>query len=400
MGIRRTLNQTDAKENAGVRPLPHLGYKKPERQPEMALGAEVVRRGNRLPSRVLLAPINTGFARYGTPTDDLLDYHRERSAPSIGISILGNVAVHETGTSNATTAVLSDVANSAAYARIAEAIHQRGSLAGIQLGYAPPLNPGRNWRVRDKEAELARLSALIELISARDLDRVLMHFLTSVRLAAMSGFDVVQIHAAHGYLLSILLSGLVNRRSDRYRLEGPWLEEFLSELRARLGNSLLSVRISLFSGARSLKEELVPTKELIGRLSAIGVDIIDLSAGFYTIDRRLIYPNRGEGGLPYYGLAKTVADSTTALVAFAGNVTDLRQIPGELPPNLLVSVGRAFIADPEFATKSLTNQNDRIRWCARTSHCHYFSRGLSHIQCGVNPELGKERGDNDDERRA
>jgi 2,4-dienoyl-CoA reductase-like NADH-dependent reductase (Old Yellow Enzyme family) len=157
-----------------------------------------------------------------------------------------------------------------------------------------------------------------------------------------------------------------------------------------MDGALLSVRINVSVGMFAPQVELQIAQALADRLCRAGVDIIDLSAGFYTLDRQLIYPNRGDGSPPYYPAARAIALKTTALVSFAGNVTDLRRIPADAPPNLLVAVGRALIADPDFATKSLSNKFDEIRACARTSHCHYFSRGIAQIECGVNSNLGKE----------
>src|SRR5260370_40583468 len=94
-------------------------------------------RGRTIPSRVLLAPINTGFARNHRPSLDLLAFHRERSGPAVGIGFVGNVAIAETTALNAQTAVLRSDWDLKRFAVIARAISKRGSLAGIQLASVP-----------------------------------------------------------------------------------------------------------------------------------------------------------------------------------------------------------------------------------------------------------------------
>src|SRR5436309_1090651 len=103
----------------------------------MPLAASQLLFGGRVfASRVVLAPINTGFANEGRPTIELLRFHRERSGSGIGLSIVGNVSVSMTGRSNSGTAVMRlDTIES--FREVASAIRSRGSMAGIQLAYSP-----------------------------------------------------------------------------------------------------------------------------------------------------------------------------------------------------------------------------------------------------------------------
>jgi 2,4-dienoyl-CoA reductase-like NADH-dependent reductase (Old Yellow Enzyme family) len=134
-----------------------------------------------IPSRVLLAPINTGYAQNGLPTPRLVRFHELRSDSSIGISMVGNVAVSSRGISNERTLVLQDDASVTAYRELAERIRRNGSLAGIQLAYCPSsLKPTRKWVVQDRELELARLQDLVASLSATDIHENLKAFYISV----------------------------------------------------------------------------------------------------------------------------------------------------------------------------------------------------------------------------
>ena len=118
-----------------------------------------------------------------------------------------------------------------------------------------------------------------------------------------------------------------------------------------------------------------------------GADIVSLSSGMYEVNRFQIYPTLDMGHACYGESAKTIADEwPSTVVNVAGNISNLGDLEGACS-NLTFSIGRALIADPEFVSKSVLGRMDEIRECRRTGHCHYFSRGKAHIECGVNDEL-------------
>jgi 2,4-dienoyl-CoA reductase-like NADH-dependent reductase (Old Yellow Enzyme family) len=118
-------------------------------------------------------------------------------------------------------------------------------------------------------------------------------------------------------------------------------------------------------------------------IASAGVHFVDYSAGFYTVDRRLIYPGIEKGVLPFLGDVLEVSRELTCICGVGGNVQELRLIP-ELPKNFVVSVGRALIADPQVLKKTRLGNGDQIKACKRTGRCHYFSRRKRSIECGVN----------------
>lgn len=284
--------------------------------------------------------------------------------------------------------MLQSLADVPRYAALAHCISTQGSLAGIQLGVSPPgIVPVSNWVTRDRTKELQRLGSLVLDFREEYLDQVLKSLSDSVILAARANFDVIQIHAAHGYLLSLLLNPLTNRRVGRFRLNGPWLRSFVEGVVGAAFPRLVSIRLSLFSGLREIySEEVGSISEIAQVLASSGVHILDFSNGFYTVDRRLIYPGIEKGVLPYFEITRSIATKVPCIVSTVGNILDLREVPS-LRENMVVSVGRAVIADPEFAKKARSGNFDEVIDCIRCNHCHYFSRKRLELECGVNPEL-------------
>jgi 2,4-dienoyl-CoA reductase-like NADH-dependent reductase (Old Yellow Enzyme family) len=340
---------------------------------------------------LFLAPINTGFAADGVPTDDLYQFYVSRSSPESAITVIGNVATMPQLAANASTAVLSAKSFST-FRKIAREIRNRGSVPGIQLAEAPPLlAPRRRWRAESATDELTRLRKMIESLNAIEIREDIRNFIQAAARATEAEFGAIQIHAAHGYLLSLLLNRSINQRRDDYRHDGEWVAKFVSKLRSTVGDeNLLSFRINVCSGIQAQTVELNDAMAQARTLSDFGVDLIDLSAGLYTLDRNFIYPaGKNETTLPYYTAAAAMASKLKCVVAFAGNVRDIRLLPQLLPVNMMVSAARAFIADPQFATKSAQGRFDEIISCTRCNRCHYFSRGKLHIECGVNLEFSQ-----------
>jgi 2,4-dienoyl-CoA reductase-like NADH-dependent reductase (Old Yellow Enzyme family) len=353
----------------------------------MSLFEPVSYRGYEIPSRILLAPINTGYAQNGLPTPRLIRFHELRSDTSIGISVVGNVAVCSRGLSNDNTLILQDNASISAYRELAKQIRSRGSLSGIQLAYSPSfLQPNRRWIARDRIAEIARLQAMIGSLNSATIKDVLNAFCVAAHLAYESGYDVIQLHCAHGYFLSLLLDPRLNTKDDDYSADGPWVQEFFQKLRKITAGRLLSVRLSGTMGLSDLALEQDATARLANVLDGCGVDIIDLSAGYYTINRNLIYPT-AESVIGTFGLACSISGNVQCLVSFAGQASNLEHFGSRLAPRQLLAIGRALIADPDFAKKFKDSRQDEINHCQSCRHCHYFTRGRSYLECGVNTDL-------------
>jgi 2,4-dienoyl-CoA reductase-like NADH-dependent reductase (Old Yellow Enzyme family) len=340
-----------------------------------------------IPTRYFLAPVNTGFFANGLPTEGLRRFHQERSGRSIGVSYVGNVAVDPEYAASPTTAFLSQ---HRAWELIADAIASNGSAPGIQLacktlGEAAP----KKWVNHDISQFISHMRSHLMSLPTCALDRVFERFVWAADAAWRHGFRVIQVHAAHGYLLALLLSQDINTRSDQYGDGVDALRRLIGEIRG-LGHAMvLDVRLSLSEGLRTRAEELEAFDRRIDQIAAADVDIISLSDGFYDVNKFAIYPRLEDGFGCYIDAAAACATKCRAkLWNVAGNIWDIGFLKPRLPPNLSFSIGRSLIADPLFVEKSLHEASARIRACVRSGHCHYYSRGRLHLECKVNADVG------------
>lgn len=285
--------------------------------------------------------------------------------------------------------------------RLAALIHDRGAVAGIQLHHA-----GRNTSLRISGRPVRSPSAVpcipaggdVPVPLTRDEIAELVQSYQRAGLRALeAGFDAIELHAGHGYLPMAFLSPLTNLRTDEY---GGSLENrskfalaIISALRGAVPRDrLLGCRISV----SEFRAGGVGADEGVAFASAAataGLDYIHVSAGSYESRHLMIPPMDVPSGwlLPE---ARKVRDVTRIPTIGVSRVDTPAAADQAIEEGLvdLVAFGRAFLADPQFATKAAAGRQDDILSCiACNQGCTgRLGQGLE-TSCLVNPSTGRER---------
>jgi 2,4-dienoyl-CoA reductase-like NADH-dependent reductase (Old Yellow Enzyme family) len=333
-------------------------------------------------TRFFLAPINTGLASAGEPTSELLAFHRQRAGHCIGVAYVGNVAIHPEHVTNSGTLCATSV--SKLWPELAATIALSGSVPAVQLATrVAPDAPRRSWVPEDAKMTLGGLQDFLKSIPTKDLDQIANLFGNASRVVSEHGFAIIQIHAAHGYLLSQLLTPVLNLRSDEYgRDPALLLRRCVEAIRTKAPRAVLDIRVSLHLGPDLSAAGYQLNFEELSRMS----DIVSISAGHYELSRELIYPARRDGENVYLERVNSLAvDYPSVVWNCAGNIRRLSEL--SLPDNVTVSLGRPLLADPEFIEKSLSGNSATIRECDWNGACHYYTRGRRHIECPVSLDL-------------
>jgi 2,4-dienoyl-CoA reductase-like NADH-dependent reductase (Old Yellow Enzyme family) len=297
------------------------------------------------------------------PDHRYVEFYRSRSSPELHCAIVGNVVIPGGTGSNSSTATIS---SGQEWTKVTQAISERGTLPGIQLttawrGYvgAKSFHPGTNRETIEQFREVVRKlgrTGIQSIFTALD---------EGSQFAEEAGFRHLQVHAAHGYLFSLLVDYRLNENASE-ALEGlaAWA---MKQTAAGLETS---IRISLRTGDPTFDEE--GRGHFYEQVVSLPFDFIDVSSGFYNIDKRLIYPGRPDV------LRVRRAETVSLAVRYperrfivSGRAL-LEQVP-ELPPNVHIGLCRDLIANPDY----LTTGNG----CRNSGKCHYFSRGKKHITC-------------------
>lgn len=250
-----------------------------------------------LKNRTVRAAAFEGMAAGHAVTDALVDYHRAVAEGGVGMTTVAYAAVEQSGLSFPHQLWLRPEAVPG-LRRLVDAVHAAGARASIQLGHCGNMAKAEVAGGRAL-APSARFNlygpVLPRAMTADDLARVTQSFAAAVGLAREAGFDAVEVHAGHGYLISQFLSPWTNRRRDAYG--GPlenrmrFMREVMGAVRRAAGADLaVLVKTNLrdgFEGGMELDEGL----EVARALEAEGADALVLSGGF--VSRAPMYIMRG-----------------------------------------------------------------------------------------------------------
>lgn len=308
-------------------------------------------------NRIIMPPMANNVAEDdGIAPATLVEHYRVRAAGGPGMIVVEHNYVTRDGRVDPHQLGIYDDAHVAGLTPIAAAIHEGGALAVIQITHGgsrcPSSATGRqpagpsDVRVPG-DAEDPRPLTIEEI---RELPSL---FAAAARRAMEAGFDGVEVHGAHGYLLNEFASPYTNRRTDDYggplsnrlRLAG----EVLTAVRATLGDSLLLYRLGVDDGP---VDGVTPkmAAEMAPALAGWGVDLIDCSGGLCGSR-----PTGRTGQGFFVPTAAIVRAASPVPVSAVGGITDPRYADDIVRRGLVdaVCVGRAQLKDPEWAAKAL-----------------------------------------------
>jgi len=265
--------------------------------------------GLRLRNRFIRAAAFEGMCPAGEPSDALVHHHRELAAGGVGMTTVAYAAVTQSGRSYPHQLCLWKPGTLPGLRRLTDAVHAHGAAASLQLAHAgycadPVLAGGRTIApsVVFNRYNLSFPGAM----TAQDMATVIEEFGRAAAVAVQAGFDAVEIHAAHGYLLSQFISPYTNRRRDQWggaldgRLRFPL--GVIRHVREIVGPAFpILVKMNLRDGFRQglgLDEAV----EVARRIAQEGVDALVLSGGFMS--RTPIYVMRGS--VPYRELRQQI----------------------------------------------------------------------------------------------
>ena len=202
-------------------------------------------------NRIMCLPHGAGFVKDGYVTDDYVEYLGRFARTTTGLVALGGADVHETTWDGPSTVRLWDAAGIPSLARLADAVHDGGSLMIAQLLHlGREMHPSRLGMRTWAPSPIASpsIGEVPHEITLDDLAELRSHYVVSGQNTIEAGFDGVELHAAHGYLLQQFLSPDTNKRTDAYGgdLEGRsrFIHEILQELREHVDAKIIGIRIS------------------------------------------------------------------------------------------------------------------------------------------------------------
>ena len=310
-----------------------------------------------LPRRLVMAPMASAKAtEEGLVTDALIDFYRVRTEDgALGLVILEHAYVLPRGQAKARQLSIAGDETVPGLRRLVETVHRSGTPIFAQINYAGSFSDGQDLLSASALANPRRSGGpLPREITPAELEEVAGAFAAAAVRARAAGFDGVEVHAAHGYLLSQFLSPLTNCRGDGY---GGTLEnrlrlhrEVLRGVRRALGPD---VPLALRLGAcDDLPGGLTGEEGVRAALALAGedIDLLDISGGMSGYIR----PNNDRPG--YFGeITGALRGRAGIPVLLTGGVTAAAQAESLLREGKadLIGVGRPFLRDPRWAARAL-----------------------------------------------
>jgi anthraniloyl-CoA monooxygenase len=333
-----------------------------------------------LKNRVVVSPMAQYKAVDGCPTDWHLVHYAERAKGGAGLVFTEMTCPSADGRISPGCPGLYDPRHEAAWRRIVDFVHaETTAKICCQIGHAGrkgstglgwdgaevPLAEG-NWPlVAPSAIAWDDLNPVPRAMSRADMDRVTADFVAAVRMADRAGFDMIELHAAHGYLISSFISPTSNRRDDAYggslanRMRYP-LEVFAAMRAAWPDGKPMSVRISAHDWVGAAGVTPAEAVEIARLFATAGADIIDVSAGQTTVDARPVYGRMFQ--TPFSDRIRNDAGLATMAV---GNITEADQVNSILLAGRadLVCLARPHLADPYWTLHAAISLGDtRTDW--------------------------------------
>ncbi|MCF3593246.1 bifunctional salicylyl-CoA 5-hydroxylase/oxidoreductase [Rhodobacteraceae bacterium LMO-12] len=329
-----------------------------------------------LKNRVVVSPMAQYKAVDGCPTDWHLIHYGERAKGGAGLVYTEMTCVSPEGRITPGCPGLYAPEHEAAWARLVDFVHgeteakiccqigHSGRKGSTQLGWEvmdAPLKEG-NWECVSASAiAWSKGNATPREITRAEMDAVKGQFVAAAEMAGRAGFDMIELHAAHGYLISSFISPLSNRRTDAYggslenRMRYP-LEVFAAMRAVWPEGKPMSVRISANDWVGEAGVTPDEAVEIAAMFRVAGADIIDVSAGQTSVEARPVYGRMFQ--TPFSDRIRNEAGISTMAV---GNIYEADHANSILMAGRadLVAVGRPHLADPYWTLHEAARIGDR-----------------------------------------
>ncbi|MFE9773936.1 NADH:flavin oxidoreductase [Streptomyces sp. NPDC005931] len=349
------------------------------------LSRPVTLNGLTVPNRIAMAPMTRMFSPGGVPGEDVRSYYSRRAAAGVGLIVTeGTYVGHESAGQSDRVPRFHGEEQLAGWAGVAEAVHAAGGRIVPQLWHigmvrkhgqapfpeAPALGPSG---VRTDGTE-----GTGRAMTQADIDAVVAAFAQAAADAERIGFDGVELHGAHGYLIDQFLWARTNRRTDAYGGDPVARTRFAAEIVAAVRERVSPEFPVIFRYSQwkqdaydaRLAETPQELEALLAPVAAAGVD------AFHASTRRYWQPEFDGSDLNLAGWTRKLTGKPAIGVGSVGLDGDfIKAFQGEGAPlgsldNLLdrmerdefdmVAVGRALLQDPQWAAKVLSGRTDEL----------------------------------------
>jgi 2,4-dienoyl-CoA reductase-like NADH-dependent reductase (Old Yellow Enzyme family) len=328
-----------------------------------------------LPNRIVMAPMTRSMSPGGIPTEGVVEYYKKRAAADVGLILSEGTTIDRPGASfDPKIPNFHQEEALAGWKNVIEAVHSAGGKMGPQIWHVgmarkPGTGPFPE-AYSDSPSGITHTGKLVQPVPTQEeISDITDAYAAAAGNAKKLGFDMVEIHGAHGYLVDQFFWDVMNRRDDKYSGtlidRAEFAREVIRKCRAEIGEDMpLCIRISQWK-QQEYSAKLAHTPEeleaFLTSLTDAGIDMLHCS------QRRFWEPEFDGSHLNFAGWAKKLTGVPTISVgsvglkgdffgAFQGEGSEVASLDNllermERDEFDLIAVGRALIQDPHWATK-------------------------------------------------
>lgn len=353
-----------------------------------------------LKNRIVMPPMGTNFGEHNGEMSFLhINYYEQRAKGGAGLLIVENASVDSPLGSNGTTQLRIDHDNYLPRLfKLCENVHKHGTCISIQINHAGASAVSSRTNMQPVSASDVPSKAGGEIprpLTKPEIMTIVKKYGEAARRAQIAGFDAVEVHAGHSYLLSQFISPLSNKRTDEFGGSAENRTRFarlvIEEVRRQVGPQFpIMVRISadeFLEGGNTLDDCLEYLQYFEKE-----VDIFDVSCGLNGSLQYQIDANYLEDGWRSY-MAQAVREKYGKPCMTTGNIRN-PQIAEDILNREdadLIGIGRGLIADPNWGNKARKGEVETIRKCISCNiGCAGNRIGVNRpIRCTVNPSVNE-----------
>lgn len=349
-------------------------------------------------NRIVMTPMGTNYGEQNGEMSFLhMDYYEQRAKGGVGLIIVENASVDSPQGSNGTTQLRIDHDNYIPRLfKLCETVHSHGACIAVQINHAGA--SALSSRINMQPVSASNLPSkkggeIPRPLQKEEITAIVKKYGEAARRAQVAGFDAVEIHAGHSYLISQFLSPTTNNRTDEFggskENRARFAKIVMDEVRSQVGPMFpIMIRISadeLVEGGNTLEDTL----ELL-EYFAEEADIIDVSAGLTGSIQYQIDANYLKDGWRSF-MAKAVKEKFNKPVITTGNIRNPKIAEKILEDGDadLIGMGRGLIAEPEWVNKVESGREDELRKCISCNiGCAGHRIGINRpIRCTINPAI-------------
>lgn len=358
----------------------------------------------RLKNRLLMTATVTNLAAGNRLTPEFIDFYRDIASGGVAAIITEGLSVHRTSVPNPRTPMLFKPEIQADLRKLTDSVHREGTQLYGQLWHV-----GRNalWGPGEvawapsalRDPYTGTLPHEMSLIEIRELRE---SFIEAAEVLVRSGFDGVELHGAHGYLLTQFLSPWSNVRNDEYGADingrCRFIVEVIRGIRERCGsNFVVGIKLSGDEGIEGAIDPPLASKIVKHLVTVEAPDYICLSQGNFSRSLENHVPDSHFSPAPFEAIYNEIRPSLGNVpMLYVGRITGIDVAEEILNRGSadLIGMSRALVADAELPNKANSGFADRIRSCIYCNYCWNMIHHGQAITCIYNPLPGFNQWEN------